>query len=63
MSQISSFLDQHVVLTAVAVFLLAASESIVVVGALVPGTALLLATGASIALAHLSLWPVLVSAI
>lgn len=44
------------------VFVIAMSESIAVVGALIPGTAILVAVGAVIGLGHLPLWPILLSA-
>lgn len=44
------------------VFLIAMSESIVVVGALVPGTAILVAVSAVVGMGHLPLWPILLSA-
>ncbi|WP_136646508.1 bifunctional DedA family/phosphatase PAP2 family protein [Tabrizicola sp. YIM 78059] len=57
-----AFIEQHANLAALIVFLLAASESIVVVGALIPGTAILLGLSAMIGLGHLPLWPVLIGA-
>jgi len=44
------------------VFVIAMSESIAVVGALIPGTAILVAVGAVVGLGHLPLWPILLSA-
>lgn len=60
---LTDFVAQHPHLAAVVVFLLAASESIVVVGALVPGTAVLLAIAAMVGLGHLALWPILLAAV
>lgn len=66
MSQIApaftAFVEQHANLAAVLVFLLAASESLVVVGAFIPGTAILLGLSAMIGMGHLPLWPVLIAA-
>lgn len=56
------FLAQNQWLAVLLVFVLAASESIVVIGAFVPGTAILLGLSAAVGLGHLSLWPVLVAA-
>lgn len=61
-SWVTTSLEQHPWLAALAVFLFAASESIIVIGALIPGTAILLALSAAIGLGHLPLWPILVAA-
>ena len=45
------------------VFLLAASESLVIIGALIPGTAVLLALSAAVGLGQLPFWPILIGAI
>lgn len=59
---LSDYLTSHPGLAVLVVFLLAASESIVVIGALIPGTAVLLALSALIGLGHLPLWPILAAA-
>jgi membrane protein DedA with SNARE-associated domain len=58
----SALVEQHANLAAVPVFLLAASESLVVVGACIPGTAILPGLSAMIGMGHLPLWPVLIAA-
>lgn len=55
-------LSNHPTLAVLAAFVLAASESIIVIGAFVPGTALLLALSAMIGLGHLPLWPIMIAA-
>ena len=41
------------------VFLAAAAESLAIIGAIVPGTAIIIAVGALVALGHLNLWAIL----
>lgn len=60
---ILSFVDQHPEMAAFVVFLLAASESIVVIGAFVPGTVIILALSTLIGMGHLSLLPILFGAV
>lgn len=61
-TSLTAFLSSHPGLAVLAAFLLAASESVVVIGALIPGTAILLALSALIGLGHLPLWPILAAA-
>ena len=61
MASLTMFLEQHQWIAVVAAFVLAAGESIIVIGALVPGTAVLVALGAAIGLGHLALWPILIA--
>ncbi|MBU1306759.1 MAG: DedA family protein [Alphaproteobacteria bacterium] len=63
MSQLLTLLEQNWLLAVLVAFLAAAAESIVLVGALVPGTALLIALGAAAGLGLLPLWPLVVAAI
>jgi membrane protein DedA with SNARE-associated domain len=60
---VSGFIAAHPGLTWAVAFLVAAAESIIVVGALVPGTPILLAIGAAGSLGHVSLTGVVVAAI
>jgi membrane protein DedA with SNARE-associated domain len=60
---ISGFIAAHPGLTWAVAFLVAAAESIIVVGALVPGTPILLAVGAAGSLGHVSLGGVVIAAI
>ena len=60
---IVALLDQHFYLLVLTAFVLSAAESVVLVGALVPGTALLLALGAGAAIWDLPLWPIVAAAI
>lgn len=53
---------QHPVLATFVVFLAALSEAIPVVGAVVPGTAVVIGLGALVGLGHLPLWPILSAA-
>lgn len=57
---ITSLIAQNPNLAGVLVFLIAASESIAVVGAIIPGTAILIGVGAVVGLGHLGLWPILI---
>lgn len=56
------FLEQNPTLAILVTFLAAASESLVVVGAFIPGTALILALGAAAGLGYLPIWPLLLAA-
>ena len=56
------FLEQNPTLAIIVTFLAAASESLVVVGAFIPGTALILALGAAAGLGYLPIWPLLLAA-
>lgn len=58
----TDFVAQNPGLAGLVVFLVAASEAIVVVGAFVPGTAILVAISAVVGLGHLPLWPILLAA-
>lgn len=63
---IQPFLDlvgQYPAAAAGVVFLAAFSEAIPVIGAVVPGSALVLGVGAFIGLGHLPLWPILIAAV
>ncbi len=55
------FLQQNVPLAVVIIMLAAASESLVVIGAFIPGTALILALGAASGLGYLPLWPLILA--
>lgn len=57
---ITSLIAQNPNLAGVLVFLIAASESIAVIGAIIPGTAILIGVGAVVGLGHLGLWPILI---
>ena len=57
------WLQNNPVLALLFVFLVAFSESLLIVGMLLPGAALMLAFGAFIALGALQAWPVLIAAI
>jgi len=59
---IVDFISSNPTLAAIVIFLVAASEAIAVLGAFVPGTAILIAIGAVVGLGHLSLWPILLAA-
>lgn len=59
---LTDFVTQHPEWSNILVFVIAMSESIAVVGALVPGTAILVAVGAVVGLGHLPLWPIMLSA-
>ncbi len=59
---IVAFLEQNPTLAILVTFLAAASESLVVVGAFIPGTALILALGAAAGLGYLPIWSLLVAA-
>tara|TARA_R110002020_G_scaffold25225_15_gene82162 strand:+ start:964 stop:1734 length:771 start_codon:yes stop_codon:yes gene_type:complete len=56
------FLEQNLALAVIVTFLAAASESLVVIGAFIPGTALILALGAAAGLGYLPLWPLIAAA-
>lgn len=56
------FISGNPHLAVVIVFFVAASEAIAVIGALVPGTAILIGIGAVVGLGHLPLWPILIAA-
>jgi membrane protein DedA with SNARE-associated domain len=58
-----AFLEQNVALAVGVTLLAAASESLVVIGAFIPGTALILALGAAAGLGYVPLWPLVVAAI
>jgi undecaprenyl-diphosphatase len=58
-----AFAGQNVWLVAFIVFVAALSEAIVLIGAIIPGTAIILAAAAIIGASHLSVWPVLIAAI
>lgn len=49
----------HPAWAAALVFVAAAAESIAIIGAIVPGTAIIIAVGALVALGHLNLWAIL----
>ncbi|QYO75580.1 DedA family protein [Devosia salina] len=56
------FLEQNPTLAILVTFLAAGSESLVVVGAFIPGTALILALGTAAGLGYLPIWPLLFAA-
>ncbi|SIR59508.1 bifunctional DedA family/phosphatase PAP2 family protein [Bosea sp. TND4EK4] len=58
-----AFAGQNVWLVAFIVFVAALSEAIVLIGAIIPGTAIILAAAAIVGAGHLSVWPVLIAAI
>ena len=60
---VTAWLAANPAVAAGVVFLLAASESLVVIGAFIPGTAVLLALSAAVGLGQLPFWPVLIGAI
>ncbi|WP_160119812.1 DedA family protein [Rhodovarius lipocyclicus] len=62
-AEITGFIAAHPGLTWAVAFAVAASEAFVVVGALVPGTPILMAIGAAASLGHVSLAGVVVAAI
>lgn len=57
---LTTLISQNPNLSGLLVFLIAASESIAIVGAIVPGTAILIGVGAIVGLGHLGLWPILI---
>ncbi|MDP1839708.1 MAG: VTT domain-containing protein [Reyranella sp.] len=57
---VTDFVVQHPNWASLLVFLTAAAEAIAVIGAIVPGTAILIGVGAVVGLGHLPLWPILV---
>jgi membrane protein DedA with SNARE-associated domain len=57
------FLEQNLALAVIVTFVAAASESLVLIGAFIPGTALILALGAAAGLGYLPLWPLVMAAI
>ena len=59
---LTDFISGNPHLAVVIVFFVAASEAIAVVGALVPGTAILIGVGAVVGLGHLPLGPILIAA-
>jgi len=63
MAHFLTLLEQNWPLAVLVAFLAAAAESVVVVGAFVPGTALLLALGTAAGLGLLPLWSLIASAI
>ncbi|MDJ0390289.1 DedA family protein [Roseomonas sp. E05] len=60
---VSAWIAAHPGWTWMVAFLVAASEAVVVVGALVPGTPILMAIGAAASLGHTSLWGVVAAAV
>ena len=62
MQSIFAFLEHNAALAILVTLLAAASESLVVIGAFIPGTALILALGAAAGLGYLPLWPLVVAA-
>lgn len=63
MQSIFTFLEHNAAVAIVVTLLAAASESLVVIGAFIPGTALILALGAAAGLGYLPLWPLVIAAI
>ena len=57
---LTALIAQNPNLAGLLVFLIAASESIAIVGAIIPGTAILIGIGAIVGLGHLGLWPILI---
>jgi membrane protein DedA with SNARE-associated domain len=62
LQSIFAFLEHNAALAILVTLLAAASESLVVIGAFIPGTALILALGAAAGLGYLPLWPLVVAA-
>jgi len=56
----TDFIAQHPNWAGLLVFVTAASESIAVIGAIVPGTTILIGVGAVVGLGHLPMWPILI---
>ncbi|MFZ5956792.1 VTT domain-containing protein [Pseudomonas knackmussii] len=63
LSSFTTFIFEHPQLTYAAVLLLALSESIPVIGAVVPGTAIIIAIAALVPSGAVTLWPLLASAV
>lgn len=63
LSSFTAFIFEHPQLTYIAVLLLALSESIPVIGAVVPGTAIIIAISALVPSGAVTLWPLLAAAI
>lgn len=61
-ANLTEFLSSHPAIAVLVAFLLAASEAVLVIGALIPGTAVLLALSTLIGLGHLPLWPIVAAA-
>ncbi|WP_026792055.1 bifunctional DedA family/phosphatase PAP2 family protein [Pleomorphomonas oryzae] len=61
-SSVTDWLSAHSLIAYLAVFLLAFSESIPLIGVVVPGTAVILALGALVPSGVVKLWPLLISA-
>jgi membrane protein DedA with SNARE-associated domain/membrane-associated phospholipid phosphatase len=57
------FVGQHPALAAVVVFLAALSEAVPVIGAVVPGSAIVVGVSAFVGLGHLPIWPILIAAV
>ncbi len=57
---ITGFIVQNPNWAGLLVFLTAAAEAIAVIGAIVPGTMILIGVGTIIGLGHLPLWPILI---
>jgi membrane protein DedA with SNARE-associated domain len=55
--QLTDFVVAHPALAGVVIFISAASEAIVVVGAVVPGTSVVLGVAALAGAVHISIWP------
>lgn len=56
---VTAFAAAHPARAAALVFVAAAAESLAIIGAIVPGTAIIIAVGALVALGHLNLWAIL----
>lgn len=63
LNSLLSWLSAHPVITGVVIFLVAFSESLVVVGIIVPGAAVMIGFGALIATGYLDFWPTTILAI
>ena len=57
------FVGQHPTSAAVLVFLAALSEAVPVIGAVVPGSAIIIGVGTFVGLGHLPFWPILIAAV
>ena len=57
------FVGQHPALAAAVVFLAALSEAVPVIGAVVPGSAIVVGVSAFVGLGHLPFWPILIAAV
>ncbi|MEQ8693960.1 MAG: VTT domain-containing protein [Gammaproteobacteria bacterium] len=57
---VTDFIAQHPNWAGLLVFVTAAVESVAVIGAIIPGTTILVGVGAVVGLGHLPMWPILI---